>query len=152
MTEGVRLLNRDDLEDLIALYRYLHPDDAVPGVNQRLRDCWEEILADPNLYYFGIEAGGTLVSSCNLAIIKNLTRSARSYALIENIVTHPDYRQRGYGTAVLKQAVQTAREQNGYKVMLMTGRKDESILRFYEKAGFDRGEKTAFIIRWDDSC
>jgi len=31
--------------------------------------------------------------------------------------------------------------------MLMTGRKEESTLQFYEKAGFHKGEKTAFIIR-----
>ncbi|WP_281289493.1 hypothetical protein [Sporomusa termitida] len=34
-----------------------------------------------------------------------------------------------------------------YKAMLMTSRKDEAILRFYEKAGFIRGEKTGFVIR-----
>ncbi len=30
---------------------------------------------------------------------------------------------------------------------LMTGRKDDSTLRIYEKTGFSRGEKTGFITR-----
>lgn len=33
--------------------------------------------------------------------------------------------------------------------MLMTGRKDEWVLRFYEKAGFVRGEKTGFVKYFD---
>ena len=34
-----------------------------------------------------------------------------------------------------------------YKVMLMTGRKDEHTLRFYEQAGFDRHGKQAFVAK-----
>jgi len=34
-----------------------------------------------------------------------------------------------------------------YKVMLLTGRKDEAISRFYESAGFDRPAKQAFVAR-----
>lgn len=77
----------------------------------------------------------------------NLTRNARPYGLIENVVTHPDYRNKGYGTAILKKAVDIAREHNCYKAMLMSSRKEESTLRFYEKAGFERGDKTGFVIR-----
>jgi hypothetical protein len=31
--------------------------------------------------------------------------------------------------------------------MLLSGRKDEATLRFYEAAGFDRNEKQAFIAK-----
>jgi len=34
-----------------------------------------------------------------------------------------------------------------YKVMLLTGRKGEGTLRFYERAGFDRHGKQAFVAR-----
>jgi hypothetical protein len=35
----------------------------------------------------------------------------------------------------------------GYKVMLLTGRKDEGTYRFYESAGFDRYSKQAFLAK-----
>jgi GNAT superfamily N-acetyltransferase len=86
-------------------------------------------------------------STCALTIVPNLTRSARSYGLIENVVTHPDYRKRGIGTQVLKHALAIAWRQKCYKVMLMTGSKQESTMRFYEGAGFVRGEKIGFVAR-----
>lgn len=143
----VRLIKDEELEKLLALYRFLNPEDPEVQVDHDLRCHWDLILSDPNLFYLVIEEDNILVSSCVLAIIKNLTRSARPYGLIENVVTHEGYRRKGYGTAVLKKAIELAVENNCYKVMLMTGRKEESILKFYESAGFDRGEKTAFIVR-----
>lgn len=147
MTEKVRFIKDDELEKLLALYHFLNPEDPVLIIDDELRRYWNSILSDPNLYYLVVEEDGMIVSSCALAIIKNLTRSARPYGLIENVVTHENYRNRGYGTAVLKKAIAVAAEHNCYKVMLMTSRKEESTLRFYEKAGFDRGEKTAFLKR-----
>lgn len=90
---------------------------------------------------------GQLVASCNLTIIPNLTRACRPYGLIENVVTHRAYRNRGFGKAVLARAVEVAWEQDCYKVMLMTGRKDEATLRFYQSAGFDPKGKQAFVAK-----
>lgn len=38
-----------------------------------------------------------------------------------------------------------AEEENCYKMMLLTGSKEEGTLRFYERAGYNRNDKTAFI-------
>jgi GNAT superfamily N-acetyltransferase len=79
--------------------------------------------------------------------VPNLTRGARPYGLIENVVTHPDWRGRGIGTAVLHHALNLAWDADCYKVMLLTGRTDEATLGFYERAGFAGGEKTGFVAR-----
>jgi GNAT superfamily N-acetyltransferase len=47
---------------------------------------------------------------------------------------------------VMQAAVDHAWSNGCYKVMLMTGRPDPAVLRFYEACGFQRG-KTAFQIR-----
>jgi GNAT superfamily N-acetyltransferase len=115
--------------------------------NSEIASLWQSICANPLLYYFGADVDGRLVSTCTLAIIPNLTRSARPYGLIENVVTHPDFRRRGIGTALLRHALQLAWAQNCYKVMLLTGRNEPGTLRFYEQAGFTSGEKTGFVAK-----
>lgn len=147
MNERVREIKDDELNKLLKLYKHLNPDDPELTVDERVKQIWQAIMEDPNHFCLVIEEDGVIVSSCIMVIIPNLTRNARPYALIENVVTHEQYRKRGYGTVVIKKAIEIAKEKGCYKVMLMTGRKDEATLRFYERAGFNKEEKTAFLIR-----
>ena len=38
-----------------------------------------------------------------------------------------------------------AEKENCYKMMLLTGSKKESTIKFYERAGYNSSDKTAFI-------
>jgi GNAT superfamily N-acetyltransferase len=141
----IREIREDELPQLLELYKHLHQDDdPLPG-DLELTSIWKGICANPMLHYIVADSGGSIVSSCALVIIPNVTRGARPYGLIEHVVTHADYRCRGLGTAVLKHALGLAWESNCYKVMLLTGSKRPETLRFYEKAGFIQGVKTGFI-------
>ena len=82
---------------------------------------------------------------CTLVIIKNLTRGARSYGLIENVVTREAYSKKGYGKENLEKAIEISEDKRCYKVMLMTSSKLESTLRFYENSGFQKGIKTGLV-------
>ncbi len=86
-----------------------------------------------------------IVSSCVCVVIPNLTRNGRPYALIENVVTHADYRGKGYATACLNYAKEIAQKENCYKIMLLTGSKEAKTLHFYQNAGYNSSDKTAFI-------
>jgi GNAT superfamily N-acetyltransferase len=140
----VRHIKLDELAQLLDLYKHLHTSDSELSVDN-LESLWEQIYSDPNMHYLVAERECKLVASCFLVIIPNLTRNARPYGLIENVVTHHDYRRKGYGTEVLKQALKIAWEQNCYKVMLLTGSKEEGTLLFYENLGFKKDVKTGFI-------
>ena len=93
----------------------------------------------------GGEIDGKIVASCVCVIIPNLTRSIRPYAFIENVVTHSDYRGKGYATEVLNYAKNIAENTNCYKMMLLTGSKKETTLNFYSNAGYNSTDKKAFI-------
>jgi len=142
---NVRLIKFEELDDLLDLYRQLNPEDPDLKKEGNIIELWKEILNDPFLYYFGLEKDGKIVSSCTLTAIKSSTRGGKPYGLIEYVITDSTYRKRGYGTAIINKAVEVAKEKNCYKVMLLTGRKEESTLRFYEPVGFEREIKTGFI-------
>ncbi|HEX5126066.1 MAG TPA: GNAT family N-acetyltransferase [Rhodocyclaceae bacterium] len=147
VTATVRKVRSSELPRLLPLYRYLNPDDAELTITVELEQLWQSILANPQLHYLVAEVDERIVSTCALAIIPNLTRAARPYGLIENVVTDPAYRKRGIATHLLHTALDLAWAHDCYKVMLMTGRKDEATLRFYSQAGFVSGEKTGFVAR-----
>ncbi len=140
-----RTIRPHELPALLELYRHLHAADAPLPPDAMLHSLWDEILGDPRLRYFVADLAGDIVASCTLAIIPNLTRGARPYGIIENVVTHSQHRGKGIGTRMLQFALRRAWEEGCYKVMLLTGSKREETLRFYERAGFKRGDKTGFV-------
>ncbi|MBQ6042440.1 MAG: GNAT family N-acetyltransferase [Oscillospiraceae bacterium] len=139
----IRELQAQDFESLLQLYTHLH-EKSVPESSPRRDALRDRILSDPDYHIIVAEEDGRIVSSCVCVIVPNLTHDLRPYALIENVVTHADYRGRGLATACLDYAKQIALRENCYKMMLMTGSKLESTLRFYERAGYSSADKTAF--------
>jgi len=140
----VRPVKKEELGELLELYFHLH-GEAAPEIDGRIRDIWNSILSNPNYHIIVGRAGDKLVSTCILVVVPNLTHGQRPYAWIENVVTHPDHRGKGYATAVLDYAKQFAQDENCYKIMLMSGTKDNNVYRFYEGAGYNSRDKKAFI-------
>ena len=143
----VRRLQVGDLDPLLTLYGHLHVSDAPMPPESDVLNVWRELMSNARYRYYGGFVEGQLVSSCALTIVPNLTRGCRPYGVIENVVTHASHRRRGYGREVLHQALEEAWSLGCYKVMLLTGRKDEATFRFYESVGFDRNAKQAFVAR-----
>ncbi len=140
----VREIEEGELHQLLELYLHLH-EDSVPELNGHITETWRDILADNHHHIIVFESDGRIVSSCVCIIVPNLTRGARPYALIENVVTHQDYRGKGYATACLHFARSIAQQSGCYKIMLLTGAKDDATLHFYRNAGYNSGDKTAFV-------
>lgn len=142
----IREITKNDLDGLMQLYTQLH-GNSIPEKTDELKKLWESILADKNHHIIVAEEDGKIISSCVCVIIHNLTHNQRPYAFIENVITDENSRKKGYATACLDFAGDIARTENCYKIMLMTGSKEESTLNFYRKAGFNDNDKTAFI-KW----
>lgn len=140
----IRQAESSDLWKLLELYTQLH-DNEMPIIDKPIDALWEGILADKNHHIIVGIVDADLISSCVLIVVPNLTRHQRPYALIENVITHEAHRGKGYATAILDFAKNIAVREHCYKIMLCTGTKQESTLRFYERAGYNRKDKTAFI-------
>ncbi len=139
----VREVRIDEYQQLMELYLHLHETEIPPA--ELTKDLWERLVNDPDYHLIAAEEDGKLVSTCTCLIIPNLTHGPRPYAWVENVVTHPDYRGKGLATACLDFAKEIALRENCYRLVLMTGSKLESTLRFYERAGYNRTDKTGFI-------
>ena len=140
----VREARKEDLDAVLNLYLFLH-EDSVPEYNEHLKNTWDRIIDDPDHHLVVKEMDGQIVSSCVCVIIPNLTRNVRPYAFVENVVTHVDHRGHGYAGECLDYAKKIAERENCYKMMLLTGSKKPETLHFYEKAGYNSSDKTAFI-------
>ena len=144
----IREAQKDDLQAILKLYLFLH-ETEVPELTEHLIQVWDKIIADTDHHLIVYELEGQIVASCVCVIIPNLTRNARPYAFVENVVTHKDFRGKGYATACLNYAKEIAKRANCYKMMLMTGSKNPKTLAFYEQAGYNSLDKTAFV-QWMD--
>lgn len=140
----VREIKFNELNELLNLYTHLH-ETSVISDNYKLNDIWNEIFTDDRHHIIVCEVDNIIVSSCVCVIVPNLTRNVRPYALVENVVTHMDYRGKGYATACLNYAKELAIESDCYKIMLLTGSKNKRTFEFYEKACYNSEDKTAFI-------
>lgn len=135
----IRKAKATDAEDLKVLYfEYL---TKYPPKEEQDMTQWAELLSrlekDDHMYLLVAEEDGKAVSSVQMAIIESLTHNVRPFAVIENVVTHGDYRNRGYASALLQRASEIAKEKNCYKVFLETGSNKESTLNFYRNNGFE---------------
>ena len=140
----VREAVASDLPGLLKLYLHLH-ETGVPEDSEALHATWRRIMDDPNHHIIVDEVDGMFVASCVCVVVPNLTRGLRPYALVENVVTHADYRRQGRASACLGRAREIASEAGCYKIMLLTGAKSEDTLQFYRKCGYRDGDKTAFV-------
>ena len=143
----VRELGPGDLDALLEAYRNLLPDDEPAPAQAELERLWDGICADPRLVYVGAFVAGRLRATCTAAIVPNLTRGARPYAVVENVWTHPDSRRQGLGSAALQTLLARCWAAGCYKIMLLSGAHRGAAHAFYERNGFDPDAKQGFIVR-----
>lgn len=91
--------------------------------------------------------GNWVANDLKVLYFRYLTHNVRPFAVIENVVTHVEYRNKGYASALLGKASEIARERRCYKVFLETGSNKESTLNFYKKNGFEIDKKHSCLKR-----
>lgn len=146
---NIRKAKGTDAEALKVLY-FEHLTRFPPQEEQDL-SLWQNMLdkfaQDENMYLLVLEIDKQVVASVQMAIIESLTHNVRPFAIVENVVTHANYRNRGYASALLTKATEIAKEKGCYKMSLETGSNKESTLNFYRKNGFAIDTKHSCLKR-----
>ncbi len=141
----IRTARDDDLDALIPLYGHLVPEDP-PLKRSEASVILERLSRYPGSAVLVCVRGSAVAATCTLVIVPNMTRGGAPFALIENVVTDPEHRNRGCGKAIIKEALRIAWDHDCYKVVLLTGTNNPATLQFYHDIGFEQ-TKRGFQIR-----
>lgn len=130
----VRPATEADLPALLALYAELHPEDQPPT---GAAEVWRQIAAQQGRTILVATApAGPVVGTVDCTILPNLTRGARAFMLVENVVVAEAARRGGVGAVLMDAAVGLARAAGCYKVQLLSRMARDSSHAFYSSCGF----------------
>lgn len=147
MVRETKVAKIDDLKTVLDLYKMLIVDEDFSNINA-FKETWNDIITDKKITCFITYEDGVAVASCLISIIPNLTRFQRPYGIIENVITHSNYRKKGHGKSVIDAAITLAESKNCYKVMLLSASTRTEAHEFYKKIGFDGDSKKGFQKRF----
>jgi ribosomal protein S18 acetylase RimI-like enzyme len=129
--------------DLPGIVRML-ADDMLGSTRERLEeplpDCYHEafaaIAADTGSELIVAEVDGVLAGVLQLTVTPGLSHQGARRATIEGVRTDAAFRGRGIGSALVRHAIDRAREQRCRMVQLSSDSRREDARRFYERLGF----------------
>lgn len=147
MTVRVRKAVGGDLPRVLDLYAQLSDRNGRPE-GPRVPAAWAAMLAQPGMHVLIAEVRSEVVGTLTVTFLPNLTRGVRPYGVIENVVVDASMRGEGVSQALMEAAESLARQQEAYKLMLMTGRVLEGAQAFYTRCGYDGSSKVAFEKRF----
>ncbi len=135
-----------DLEALLDLFRVSEVSSTVQPIELAQR-VWRQTIDNDGVTVFVSETGGKIVATCMLITAPNLLRNGHGHGFLENVVTHPAFRGKGHGRAVVQSALCKAWAMGCHHVLLQSGRKDPQVHRFYERCGFEPGLRVSYVAR-----
>ena len=143
----IRQAEEKDVMDIKDLYfNFL---TKYPPKEEQDIEAWKQLINEINkserLFLLLVEEDNHVVSTVQLGIIPSLTHNMRSFAVVENVVTHENYRKKGFASMLLQEAIKIAQDKNCYKIFLETGSNRESTLNFYKENGFEIDTKHSFL-------
>ena len=143
----IRQAEEKDVMDIKNLYfNFL---TKYPPKEEQDIEAWKQLINEINkserLFLLVVEEDNRVVSTVQLGIIPSLTHNMRSFAVVENVVTHENYRKKGFASMLLQEAIKIAQDKNCYKIFLETGSNRESTLNFYKENGFEIDTKHSFL-------
>jgi ribosomal protein S18 acetylase RimI-like enzyme len=139
--------------DLIELCFSLTIDDEGQSYLQQMRRAshnneflrWAGKVVDSTslpLSGFVWEENGRIVGNASLVY---QTYKGRKMAMIANVATHPDYRQRGIGRALTKQAMIYAKQKGANDLWLQVRDDNPTAINIYADLGFvERARRTTY--------
>ncbi|KAK2958539.1 putative Glucosamine 6-phosphate N-acetyltransferase [Blattamonas nauphoetae] len=136
-----RKLQITDKTDYLELLSHL--TTVTPMTDEEWNSRFEEINSLPHVYYICLVIETTtnrIASAASIFFERKFIHNRGICGHIEEVVTHPDFRKKGLGKAVITHLLNMAHETYGcYKVLLSC---KEAVKPFYESCGMEHRSQT----------
>jgi GNAT superfamily N-acetyltransferase len=141
---SVAVILRDARREEVPLIVAMLADDALGAAREvisnplpaRYYDAFDALAREPNNRLLVAERRGEVVGTLQMTFIVGLSRQGAKRALIEAVRVARRYRGQGIGEAIVRAAVEIAREEDCAMVQLTTDKSRKGAHRFYERLGF----------------
>ena len=147
---SIREATREDFDFVVSLIDTdpvaIARNPAKPDDQKHQQEAFDAIDRDPNHLLLVAELERRPVGSFQLSFIPGVSRKGAWRGQIESVRIHPEYRNRGLGSAMMEWAVEHCRERGCGLVQLTSDRQRSDAHRFYEKLGFSPTH-TGFKLR-----
>jgi glucosamine-phosphate N-acetyltransferase len=129
----VRELEEKDLEN-----GFLETLSHLRNVNldiKKAKEIFRKKSNQDNKIFVAVNENGKIIGSTTLLIEQKFIHEGGLVGHIEDVVTNKEFRGLGVGSAVIKKAIEVAKQAGCYKVILNCS---EENFPFYEKLGFKK--------------
>jgi len=139
---GLTRIEPATLEDLPSLAQLLmdlfaQESDFRPDFNSQIRGL-RLILEQPSRGRVLVLRSATQIIGMINLLFTISTAEGGFVILLEDLIIHKDFRGQGFGSELLKHAIEYAKQKDFLRITLLTERAGEEALAFFEKHGFQR--------------
>lgn len=132
----IRKAVKEDLVGIMGLFGCMHPEDGLVNY-EKILEVFEQIELDSRrVILVAEESSKGIIGTIDFFYVPNLTREARPWGGVENLVVHPDERRQGIGGALIQTVVNLAKAVDCYKIQLVSHNSRVEAHRLYDEMGF----------------
>jgi len=136
----IREAREDDVASIVALFAADtlggHGDTTAPDAQPDYVSAFRRIAASPNDTLYVAELSGAVVGTFQTTMITSMTGRGGASMKIEAVHTSSVMRGQGIGAAMMRFAIERARDAGARSVQLTSNNARLDAHRFYERLGF----------------
>jgi GNAT superfamily N-acetyltransferase len=141
MKKEISIACMNDLPQLIELLNDLFTQDIefVPDLDKQKKGL-EAIINNPEIGEILVLKGDSKILGMVSLLYSISTALGGKVAILEDMIIHKDYRQKGLGKELLGEAIRFSKERNCLRLTLLTDFNNYSAINLYQQFGFKKSE------------
>ena len=137
-TITIREIQSEDLERVLELYREGEIGAQESFSPEEARAQLAAFRKYPSYRVFVAEFDGEIAGTYELLIMDNLAKRGQRSAIVEDVAVTKRHRGRGIGRAMMRHAIELAKDARCYKLTLSSNLNRDDAHAFYGALGFEK--------------